>query len=492
MIAAIRSWWRNEDLPTRLALLGIVLAGGVARFSALAQPMRYDESVTYLYFVGRSWATAITAYPFPNNHLLYTVMAKLAAPLGGGAPWALRLPAFIAGVAVVPLTFAVGRALFTRTGALFGAALTAASTPLILYSANARGYAFVIAAYLILLLVGARVRHEGARCCEWITFTVVAAAGLAAIPIMLYPLAAAAFWLALVLLVDRGRRAWRALAGLAAAVAAAVGLALLAYLPIIAAHGIGALVANRFVQASAWPQFFAQLTPSLGEMLASWAQPYSLVVGGLLGVAAAAGVVRSTRVSREGVSVVLAAYVACAVLLLVSHRAPFARTWLWALPVVALSAGTLGDALVAGPRLRILTPYLPAIATAVAVAGVAWGFATDALGAMHESGTFAGAEQVAEALATQAQHGDRVLAPIPSNAPLQYYMLRAGADTALLSTPDSVTTREIIVLNAAYGQTLSWAIATGMVDTARFGPIAPALHAADGNVYVAERRERDR
>jgi 4-amino-4-deoxy-L-arabinose transferase-like glycosyltransferase len=492
MIAAIRNWWRDEDLPTRLALLGIVLAGGVARFSALAQPMRYAESVTYLSFVGRSWATAITAYPFPNNHLLYTVLAKLTAPLGGDAPWALRLPAFVVGVAIVPLTFAVGRALFTRTAALVGAALTAAATPLILYSANARGYAFVVAAYLVLLLVGTRIRREGARCCEWLAFTVVAAAGLAAMPGMLYPLAAASLWLALALFLDRRHRAWPALAGLGASVVAAVALALLVYLPIIAAHGIDVIVANRFVQPSAWPQFFAQFAPSLGEMVGSWGRPYPVVLAAVLGAAAIAGVIGSTRVSREGISVTLSAYLACATMLLVVHRAPLARNWVWLLPVVALSVGTLGDTLVSGPRLRILMPYMPTIATAIAVVGVSWGFATDALGAMHESGVFAGAEPIAEALATQTQPGDRVLASIPSNAPLRYYMLRAGADTALLSTPDSAATREIIVLNAAYGQTPSWAIATGMVDTARFGPIAPALHAADGNVYVAERRGRAR
>ncbi len=492
MIAAIATWWRDEDLPTRLALLGIVLAGGIARFSVLGQPMRYDESMSYLYFVGRPWATAITAYPFPSNHLLYTVMAKLTAPLGHGAPWALRLPAFVAGVAIVPLTFAVGRVLFTRTAALMGAAITAGATPLILYSANARGYAFVVAAYLLLLLVGARVRHGGGRCCEWVAFVVIAAAGLAAIPIMLYPLGAVALWLALVLCVERGRRAWPALGGLVAALVAAVALALLAYLPIIAANGLAAIVANRFVVPSAWPQFFAQLAPSLARTVASWAQPYPLALVVPFGVVAFAGVGWSTRASREGVSVTLAAYVWCAVLLLATHRAPFARTWLWLLPVVALAVGTLGDALVSRPRMRVLTPYLPALAAVLAAAGVSLGFATGAVGAMGQSGVFAGAEQIANALATQAQPGDRVLAAVPSDAPLRYYMLRAGADTALLSTPESVATREIIVLNATYGQTVPWAIATGMVDTARFGPIAPAMYAADANVYVAERRERGR
>ncbi|MGH7689879.1 MAG: hypothetical protein ACREN3_09770, partial [Gemmatimonadaceae bacterium] len=376
--------------------------------------------------------------------------------------------------------------------ALAGAALAAGATPLILYSANARGYAFVVAAYLILLLIGARVRRDGSHCGAWVVFAIVGAAGIVAIPVMLYPLGAVALWLVLVLGVERGRRAWPALGALTLSLGAALALAFLAYLPIIVAHGLDAIVANRFVEPSPWPQFFAQLAPSLPQLARSWTQPYPLAVAMVLGAAMLAGVVWSTRVSREGVSVALAAYVWCAILLLGTHRAPFTRNWLWLFPVVALAVGTLGDMLVSKPRFRALGPYGPAFAVVVAVAGVSWGFVTDAVVAMPQSGVFAGAEQIANALATQTQPGDRVLAAIPADAPLKYYMLRAGADTALFSTPDSVATREIIVLNAAYGQTVPWAIAAGMVDTTRFGPIAPAVHAADGNVFVAELREHGR
>ena len=77
MTGTIRAWWRDEDDATRVALVVILLAAVVARVSALTQPMRYDESVTYLYFIGRPWATAIGGYEFPNNHLLYTAVAKL-------------------------------------------------------------------------------------------------------------------------------------------------------------------------------------------------------------------------------------------------------------------------------------------------------------------------------------------------------------------------------------------------------------------------------
>ncbi|MGA9837027.1 MAG: hypothetical protein WBQ26_06905, partial [Gemmatimonadaceae bacterium] len=373
-----------------------------------------------------------------------------------------------------------------------GAALAAAATPLVLYSANARGYSVVAAAYLALLLVAAHIRAGGGTLRQWAAFAVVGAAGMATIPVMLYPLGAVALWLALTLVVERGRQAVPVLAALAAALAAAAALTLLAYLPIIHVNGFAALVGNKFVVASSWPAFYRQLLPSLGFTLASWAQPYPALVGALLAAAAAVGVARSARLSREGVPVLVAAGVWSAVLLVATHRVPFARTWIWVIPVAALAAGTAADLKLRWPLVAKAGPFVPVIAAVAAFAGVAWGLATDAVGQSTDTGVFAGAQPVANALATRAQPGDRVLAWIPSNAPLQYYLLRAGVDTALLSTPDSATMREIIVLNARYDQTVSWAIAVGMVDTAHFGPVAPAMHARDANVYVAERKGSER
>lgn len=488
MIAALRAWWRAEPDATRVALVVILLAAAVARLSALTQPMRYDESVTYLYFIGGSWAHAVSGYEFPNNHLLYTAIAKLGVMVAGNAPWVLRLPAFVAGLAIVPLTYAVGRALHSPAAALVGAALTAAATQLVLFSASARGYAFVIAAYLALLLVAERIRSAGGTPRRWAAFALIAAAGLVTIPVMLYPLGAVAAWFVLTTAVERGRGAWRPFGELTAALLGAASLTVLAYLPIIRANGVAALTANKFVTASPWPTFFHDFFARLAGVLAGWAEPYPWAAALLLGVLAALGIVHRRRVARATVSPLLAAYVWSALLLLVTHRMPYARIWLWMLPLVALAVGSAAESLLATRRAARLRPVVPALAGALAVLGVAWGFARNALANDADTGVFAAAEPLARLLVGVVQPHDRILAPIPANAPLQYYLLRAGADTALLSTPIADAEREIIVLAPLYGQTIEKAVAQGMVDTAQFGPVAPAVHARDGEVYVAERK----
>jgi len=141
------------------AVTWVTLLAITCRLAALRQPMRYDESVTWAYFVGRSWTTIVSQYQFPNNHVFYSLLAKATSSLAAWEPWALRLPAALAGIAIVPLTWAVGRRFADRDSALLGAALAAASTPLILYSTNARGYSLVVMLFLCLL----RRRTECAR-----------------------------------------------------------------------------------------------------------------------------------------------------------------------------------------------------------------------------------------------------------------------------------------------------------------------------------------
>ena len=60
--------------------------------------MRYDESVSFLIFVKETISRAFY-YPVPNNHVLNTLLEKLSCAVVGTSPVAIRLPAFIAGVA---------------------------------------------------------------------------------------------------------------------------------------------------------------------------------------------------------------------------------------------------------------------------------------------------------------------------------------------------------------------------------------------------------
>jgi 4-amino-4-deoxy-L-arabinose transferase-like glycosyltransferase len=70
--------------------------------------------------------------------VLHTLLVWITTR-AGDALWIARLPAFLAGVAIIPATWlAVARIDPARR--LLAAALAAGATPLVEYSAQARGY----------------------------------------------------------------------------------------------------------------------------------------------------------------------------------------------------------------------------------------------------------------------------------------------------------------------------------------------------------------
>lgn len=456
----------------------------ISRLADLRQPMRYDESVTWAYFVGRSWSTVVGSYEFPNNHVFFSLLAKLTSSLAPFQPWALRLPAFVAGVAIVPLTWAVGRRFASPVVGLLGAALTAGSTSLMLYSTNARGYSLVVALFLTLLLIVDRLR-TGARRADFAALAVLGALGIYTIPVMLYPLGVAITWLLLAAArVPRERRR-RLVIGTLLAGAGAALLALLLYLPIIGSAGLKALTGNSFVRPTPWGTFVADLPRHAAETLLVWSDPLPWWSAPLLLVLALVGGWRTERSDRP--SLVLATTLWCGLLLAATHRVPFVRVWLFLLPLYLLAVAR-GLVRVAGRTRAAAATTSPRTAVVLAAAMTTLAVVGDSVRASDDTGAFPAARDVAARLASELRPGDRVLAPIPTNGPLLYYFSARGLDTALLTTPPERTRRAWLVLEPARGRTLQWAVAVGMLDPAVYDRPSLVMRRPDVELWRSERR----
>jgi hypothetical protein len=465
--------------------VGLITAVAViSRLANLWQPMRYDESITWAYFVGRSWRTVVSSYQFPNNHVLFSLLAKATSSLAPFQPWALRLPAFLAGVAIVPLTWAVGRRVASPAVGLIGAALAAGSTSLILYATNARGYSLVVALFLVLLLLAERLRVAPTTR-DFAVYALLGALGLYAIPVMLYPLGIVATWLLLAAVRTTGALRRRLVVGTVSASAAAGVGALLLYLPIIRTAGVGALAGNRFVAPMPWAAFVADLPRHVAETLLTWTSPLPWWSAPLVLVLALAGVRRTGRAERP--SLALATAVWCAVLLAATHRVPFVRVWLFLLPLfyLAVARGLLRIARQTRAADVAASP-MTAIVVAAGVASIA--LFGDTVRASDDTGAFPAARGVTAQLAAELRPGDRVLAPIPTNGPLLYYFSARGLDTALLTTPPERTRRAFLVLDPSRGRTLTWAVQVGMIDPAAYQDPALVMRQPDVEVWRSERR----
>jgi len=486
---------RRVTIGEWMAIAVITALGFAIRWGPLFQPMRYDESATWIDYASQPLAKSLADYRFPNNHLFHTLLVHVTAAVFGSEPWALRLPAFIAGVLIVPLTWAAGRALYSPSAGLISAVLAATSASLTLYSTSARGYTILCCLTLLAVLVAARLpRRENSA--AWAALALLGAVGIWTIPIMLYPLSGIALWLwaesragdtVISPQVMATRLQWTALA-------TACGAAVL-YLPVVARSGIGLVVGNRFVRPQSRASFFAGLPEFHGAVWSDWTRGWPWWLAALVAVGViAATVIRGSR-ARRSISLAGASILAATLLLLLNGRIPYVRVWLYLLPLVLIAAAG-GTTHLWRRMTRALPPLqrpgigVSALALALVLTGVG-----GALGVVRsrvvwtadDTGVFPAASAAARALLAQAGDRDRVIATAPSDLPLAYYLAPSAKGRALLqATPDSAQ-RIWIVVDDAESQDVNVLLRRGEIMTIDFSAPRAAWRGPQAWIFVIDR-----
>lgn len=448
----------NEPGSHRVALLGIMAVAVGVRAYYLTQPIRFDEAVTLLHFAAGPWLAVVSDYSTPNNHILHTLLVKASTGIFGTSLWALRLPAFLAGLVVVPLTYLLIRDLFNASAGLLAAAFTAVSYPLILYSTNARGYTLVTVLFLALLLVGER-QMERPRPGGWVVFAALAALGAWTNPTMLYPLGIVVLWLLLSGLFGDATTTPRPLIhGLVDAGLAAALLTGCLYLPVVLRSGLASVTANRWVSPGSFSQMGKDLATTMVRARWSWTPGLPYAVQALLAAGIALALITRRPLSKRHVLLAGAAVVWCTVLLLLTRRAPFRRVWLFLVPIfLGFAAAGLQKAW-RTVRPRAATRRAAAYALfCLALAG-AGSWATIRSGAMVRdpiTGILPDGAQVATFLEPRLHRGDFVVADIPATMPLVYYFQRLRMPGDRVGRRPPWQHRSLyLVVDYATGQTL--------------------------------------
>ena len=414
-------------------LVVLTLLGAAMRLVFLGQPIRYDEAFTFLEYVDQPFAVTLSDYSTPNNHILHSVLAKISTFLFGDQLWTLRLPALLAGILVPPATYAVVRAYYNSRAALVAAALTAVSSPLVLYSTNARGYSIVTLFFLCLLLV---VWHQSARPRPgaWIAFALFGAFGVFAIPVMLYPLGIAAAWFLMSSILE-AEAPWQRIRELSTAILTVGILTLILYAPALLWSGPSALVANRWVSSQPLDVYLAGLPSLVSRIWETWNVDHALPLRAALAAGIVVTVVCHRRLSRLRVPL-WAPAVLWTVALSVANRGVtgqmFVRVWIFALPLYLGLAAVGLEAIVdwGGRRLTSGTWRRGPASEVLAVGLAAWiGFTllmSRSVEASRETGTMIDAADVSVYLDEILASRDRVIAMAPGLGPVRYHLSRLG------------------------------------------------------------------
>jgi hypothetical protein len=449
----------------RLTLLALLLVSGMAALNSLiflSQPMRYDESYTFLAFAIRPFRYVISDYHLPNNHIFHTILVYLAYHLLGNQPWAIRLPAFLAGVLSVPACYLLGSLLYDRKAGLLSAGLLAASAAMVEFATNARGYTLVTLFTLLIFGLGAYFKaHRNGL--TWVLFVLFSALGFYTIPIMLYPFGMVMAWLFFSALLgdvdpDYGGSFIPLL------VSAGVGVVFLTalfYLPVFRSMGVQAVVGNRFVSALEWDDFSESVVARLRNTWLFW----NTSVPPFVSVVTVAGFLISLvfhwKISRQRLPYALVAAAWFALVLYIQKVAPWPRVWLFLLPLfyIGAAAGIMVLARKALDLIKAVKARQAVFVLAVlAVSGLlsAYQIRDQAGKSFKAPGSMGESEEATLFLKGRLQAGDAVAIVSPVNIPTHYYFIRYGVPTSYLcgARCDSGFRQVFVVVNGREGQTL--------------------------------------
>jgi hypothetical protein len=437
--------------------IAIVVIALADRLAHVRQTMRLDEALTFLLFASRPLEHALTQYDYPNNHLFHTLLVWISTRLLGTSPVAIRLPALITGMLLVPAVYAVARRFADRSTSLLAMALAAVWPELVLYSTNARGYSIIALVFLALIVLIDEGIADDAMW-PWLTAGILIAIAMYTAPVAMYPAGAAMLWG----VIEKARRnglpaARSMLPRVLAGGALAVMLTLFLYVPVAWRSGLAPLISNRYVTpltaarlVAAIPGFARDLVESLGLGI-----PRPLLL--LLAVAGLAGVAGPGSDRPRRVRLALTTVLWSIAVLVATRRPPPARVWLFMVPLgcvyVAIGTRLAADWL---SRARAWDPALVTRALAVAlmtVIGVQTARARPVFRS-PETGTLVDGPQIADYLLATMRPGDEIAVVNPCIPTLDYYLLRKSGRRLGDINAQAARQRLFVVVNPRHLQTL--------------------------------------
>ncbi len=461
---------RKDELGFLAAVLVIMVLAIVYRLEYIYSPLHHDEAYTYVAFA-HSLFSAISDYHLPNNHVFHSILVYLSTRIFGIQPWAVRLPAIMAGVLLVPAAYRLAKRLYDCWTAL-GAALLVAWFPILIhYSTNARGYTLVAFFTLLILTLGSIVRTQK-NLFAWMMISMFSALGLYTVPVMLFPFGILFVWLLLETRVEsaavsgqsNGPAPYRSKLEflqywLAAGFGAAI-LTMLFYTPILIFTGSEKVFVNGFVAPLPWADLLETLSHRFTETWGEWASGVPLFAVIILAAGWTLSLVFHRRLSTTRVPLQLAALIWVAVLLVIQRPNAWAKVWVFLLPLVLIwaAAGIVG--LLGKIRLQFLRG-LP-------LAGIVVGLALMA-GIQHAAwlapqlpelwAARGSEEQAVISVQGKLQDDDLIVVAPPDDAAVWYYSELHGIPDARFDIRNTNFTRAFVLVNSVEGQTPASVIA---------------------------------
>jgi 4-amino-4-deoxy-L-arabinose transferase-like glycosyltransferase len=483
-----------EGSSYQISLLVITATGILYRAMDLLKPVSHDEAYTFMAFASRGLWHVITDYHLPNNHVFHSVLVMISSTLLGSEPWAIRMPAFIAGTLLIPVTYMVARIFYDKQVALVSAAWVASAPVLIGYASNARGYSLVSLFTLLIIALGVYVKEKKSLV-GWTIFVILAALGFYTLPTMLYPFGAMMTWMFLSVIFDQvsedyreGSKVQFVLKYLVPVSAAVLFLVIVLYSPIFWKSGIQSVVGNGFVAPMGWSEFIESIQVRVINTWKEWnteVHPLGsiLLIFGI-GVSSLGAIIdKPTRVPLG-----IPAFLWIGSVLVIQRVAPWPRVWIFLLPLVLTisAAGLLAAAKLIRTRISAGDGVVNIIFAGCLLVPLAASLATSLQDYSNSRAKPGNIEEAAIFLSDFIDPEDVILVTAPDAVTLRYYLKQYEVDGQQSAYQrDQEYRRALVVVNQRYGQTLD-SVLESRGSTAEIEIGLPNIVYQKGNILVYE------
>lgn len=437
------SWVSTFDLCA-LAVLTVVSV--YVRMQFLFREVYYDEAFTYLSYVSKPLVLGLSNYSEPNNHLLHTALVRGSYLLLGAEQWALRLPAFVAGILSLPALYFFSKRYDSTAVAVCSVSLFTCAAAMIEYSTLARGYSLLVLLTVILAHCSLALRDNPNNYCIHILWVFISAAGFYTIPIFLYPWLALFIWLAL----ERYRtkqRLTHILKNSCFLALASATFTVLCYVPPLIARGPGALFSNTHVSSQGIGYFFREAPDSLLWTWESWHLALPPHIPLLMLLLAAFACFKELRQQPRRLPLLVILIAIGATLTFAQQVVPYRRIWLYLQPFYFLYVA-IGLTQLLRPLLQSRIVYASFIIASLVLSGFqSQAVISEYQGTFHnDQGTLRDAQAITTWLQPKLGPGDLVLTIAPADAVLRYYFHRANLPLDYLD-PESHASRRLFLVH---------------------------------------------
>ena len=319
----------NDPKYTKSLLIIITLIAVILRLYQINSPIGYDEAYTFINFSSKSFKFILADYHAPNNHILNSLLIGIVYQIFGNHLWIVRLPAFLAGVLGVPVSYIAAHRFFTVQQSLAVSAVLAVAPNIVAASVNGRGYTLIILYSLLLVNFAGIIVKEQSRS-AMAAYAITGALGFYSIPIFLYPMAGISLWVAVTYLstTESGQTKWNNLRNFLLTCVISGALTFLLYSPVlIFGTGLDSIVSNDIVKSQSWHDFGDNLFTRSSLTWSDWTRPYNLLTKYITLAGFLLSILLYRKLSDQKLPMQIFIIAGTGIMLVLQRVAPLPRIW---------------------------------------------------------------------------------------------------------------------------------------------------------------------